>query len=402
MKNLYFIFIILFSGGSISFFKSFEGLIILFVVGFLLFGKTLENPSKKLLIALAVWMSYFIISTVLVKSFHPFFMGTYIAKITIAWWIITYFKKDVLFKYENIIYTFSIISLFFYTWELIHSDSVYSLISLLDLSQNSNPNTNYASIVIYSIGGHVNHLYFPRNSGFTWEPGPFASFISIAIYFNLIRNKLKFKDKKILIIFVLTIITTQSTTGYLLLLLLIVWLAWSKSRNKISRIFALTLSIIVVFIIFINTPILQNKIRSEAQQDIHALIETSRKHDRRYGPGRFASFQLALIDFKRHPIAGVGGNIDLKYATQQGADVHAVNGIGNIMTRYGSIGLILLFYVLLKTGRWFSNQYQYKGTFIFPTLLLIIGFSFSIIQSPIIIIFLFLSIFSSNKLLKYA
>ncbi len=384
LKSAYFYLIILFSGYSLSLFTSPEGLIIIFILGLFIFGNTLLKPSKILLYALGIWIGFFIINTLIVRSFHPYFMVTYIIYLIIAWWLISYYKDKLFINYENAIYILSIISLVFYFWQIIHFESLYSLIKTLDLSQDMYPNRGYASICIYSIRSDMNVL-FPQNSGFTWEPGPFSSFIALAIFFNLARNKMVLKDRSKLIIFLITLISTQSTTGLLALLVIIFWLVYSRFKSVYYRSILLPLTSIILFVIFSSTPILQNKIKSESEQDVELLIENSILYDSSYNPGRFASFQLGWIDFKNHPFVGIGGHSKSRYATQQGADVSTINGFAMIMTRYGSVGLLLFFLMLFRSGKWLSKYYSYDGYLIFPLILLIISFAFSIIETPLLI-----------------
>ena len=143
----------------------------------------------------------------------------------------------------------------------------------------------------------------------------------------------------------------------------------------------------------------------ESSQNIDALIDNSITNDITYAPGRFVSLQMGWEDFKNYPIAGIGGKVELLNTTRQGASISTINGLANIMTRYGTIGLILFFYLLFKSGRWISIYYKYKGFFIFPAMILIIAFGFSIIENPIIFTFLMMGTFEKtlykNKNYKY-
>src|SRR5690554_4615391 len=93
-KDYYFVFVVLFSGLALSFYRSHFGPITLFLVGAFFFRSTLLKPTKSLLVALLIWFSYFAINTAIIKSFHPFFMATYIIYIYIAWWLTRYYKAD--------------------------------------------------------------------------------------------------------------------------------------------------------------------------------------------------------------------------------------------------------------------------------------------------------------------
>ena len=398
IKDFYFLLVVLYSGLSLTFFRNNEGLIILFLIGLFIFGKSLFRPSRSLVYALGIWFLYFAINTIIVKSFHPFFFGTYIAKIVIAWWLLSNYREKIFLNFENIIYNLALISLGFYAWQLVNPESLYSILQHIDLSQNLFPDRKYESLGFFTFHQLGIDEKFPRNAGFTWEPGPFASYLVLAMFFNLARNEVKINDKKRLGIFLLTLITTQSTTGMLALLGVVIWFAWSRNTNASYRIISIPLAFVIITILFTSLPYLQAKIINESQQDIELLIDNSIKYGSSYNPGRFASFQLGWKDFKTYPIAGIGGQSDLRYATQQGADISTTNGLAQIMTKYGSIGLILFLFLIVKSGKWISQYFLVSGSLIFPGLLLIISFSFSIIETPLVVIFWLIPLFLKKKI----
>ncbi|MFT5726128.1 MAG: hypothetical protein ACI8PB_000246 [Desulforhopalus sp.] len=401
IKDAYFLFVLLFSGFSITFFRSAEGLIALWALGLLIFWKSLLRPlSMPLFIALAVWMSYFGLSTVLIGSFHPFFMATYIAKIMIAWWLLSYYRERIFIKYEDVIYYLAIISLVFYAWQVINPGSLFILLDTLDLSQDLFPHREYASIGIYTFHQGYWFDFFPRNAGFSWEPGPFSCYIVLAMFFNLARNKVQIRDTKRMSVFLLAIITTQSTTGVLAIFPLVLWYVWVHFKNSYLLICSMSIVFGLSFLLFTNVPYLQEKIISESEQNVEKVILNSIRYKRSYAPGRFASLQLGLIDLKNYPIAGIGGNTSLRYATRRGAEVATINGFANIMTRYGFIGVSLFLYLIFTSGKWMTRYFRVSGYLIFPALILTISFSFGIIESPIIVTLWLIPVFLKNTIYR--
>lgn len=398
LKDFYLLIVILFSGMAIPFFRSSEGLIALWALGFIIFLKKTNLTDKKLVTAISIWLFYFIINTFIIKSLHPFFLGTYIAKIMIAYWLLNYYKTYIFKKYEDIIYTLSVISLILYSLQVTLPFLMYNLFSTIDLSEGLFSNIPYRSIGIYTFHQKQMLEMFPRNAGFTWEPGPFASYIGLAMFFNIARNGVNFKDRKRLLIFLIALITTQSTTGFLLLLTILIWYAWAHYNNRFFRILSIPITLSLVFFLFTNVPWLQEKILIESQQNIEDIITHAEVTGNSYAPGRFASMKLRWEDFKNYPIAGFGGNISLQYG-YIGEDnvVSAINGLGNILGRYGAIGALLFSFLLIKSGKLLAYRFRYSGFFIFPALLLIIGFSFGIIEAPILVIFILSPVFFGNK-----
>lgn len=390
LKNLYFLLVVLYSGMSISFFWSNEGLIFLWITGFFIFRKETLNLKRKVLASIALWVIYFIINTTIISSFHPFFLSTYIAKIMVAYWIIIFYKDKLFIQFEKTIFTLTILSLSFYTIQLIDANFLYALLKKVDLSNEIFPNKKYASIGIYTFHQIDEIEVFPRNAGFTWEPGPFSCFIMLAVFINIVRHNATFTDKKSLIIFLAALITTQSTTGFILLIVTMLWYSWTHVKSISLRITSLfTITIISIFL-YINLPWLGDKIFSESQQDVQDVVALAVATGESHTPGRFSSFLIRMEDFINYPIAGFGGNPTLQFGyLGEGNVIHAVNGIGTILGKYGSIGFSIFLFLLLTSSKWISRYYSCNAHLIFPALIFIIGFSFGIIESPIIFTLLF-------------
>lgn len=401
IKELYFYIVVLYSGMSLTFFRSHPALIILWVIGIVIFWKETYKTQKILFGALAVWFGYFIINTLIIGSLHPMFFGIYVAKIMIAYWLLGYYKERIFMKYENIIYVLTIVSLFFYIIQLIAPVQLYNFMKSIDLSQDMSPHRTYASIAIYSFNQYNLIEAFPRNSGFTWEPGPFSCYIVLAIFINIVRNNCSLIDYKRLLIFVVGLVTTQSTTGFSILLILILWYVWLKFKRNVIVILAIPIVIVAITYLFISVPWLQKKIISESEQDIEYFIKSSSRSKKNEYPGRFVSLQIRWEDFKRYPIAGFGGNDTLQTGyLNKDYIVSAVSGIGHIIGRYGAIGTVIFLLLIFRTGVNLKDLYNFSGSFIFPILIIMIGFSFNIIESPLIVTLWMVPVFL-NKRINY-
>ncbi len=94
--------------------------------------------------------------------------------------------------------------------------------------ENGNNNVLLNSFFINS-----QNLFYNRIQSIFWEPGVFASYLLIALSFELlIDGKLKISH---LLIFVIALILTFSTAGYLLLLLIVVPFFIEKIKNRAVR-----------------------------------------------------------------------------------------------------------------------------------------------------------------------
>lgn len=393
-KDIFFTTVILFSGMALPIFRSQEGLILLFAIGLLIFKESTNFLNKKLLLALAIWITFFTINTFIIQSFHPFFMATYLAKIMIAYWLIKHYKFYIFKKFEDVIYGLTVISLVFYTIQVLSPSLVYNLFSSINLSGDLFPNIPYSSIGVYTF--HQKDLFelFPRNAGFSWEPGPFSSYIGLALFINVARHGVNFKDRKRLLIFSIAIITTQSTTGLLILMAILFWYAWAHYDNKIIRFFSIPFTLSIGLYLFFNVPWLQEKMLIDSQQNLEEILHHAEITGESYAPGRSVGLLLRWEDFKNYPIAGFGGNVKLQYGyIDEGNVVAAINGLGNILGRYGAIGSILFLILLIKTGKLISSRFKYIGYLIFPILILILGFSFGIVETPILITLIMTPVF---------
>lgn len=312
----------------------------------------------------------------------------------IAWWLISYYGERIFMKYETIIYSLCIISLFFWVWELVDFSSLNKIMTSYNLSGTEGRifEKGTKSILVYTSFYNRAIYAIPRNSGFTWEPGPFSSYIVIALYINLARQNFQIINNKRFFVFLITLITTQSTTGLIGFLAIIIWTALNKYRNKYV-ILGLPISLCIVAYLFFTVPFLQQKIIEESQEDIEMAIRRSIKYNLDITPGRFAGMKLGLMDFKNHPITGYGGQPALRYAEQRGASVATVNGFAGILARYGIFGILIFLFFIFKTGIWLSNHFNFDYFWFFPLIVLIISFSFSIIESPLLFSLWFFAFF---------
>jgi len=201
-----------------------------------------------------------------------------------------------------------------------------------------------------------------------------------------------------LLVYVIGLVTTQSTTGFSILLILILWYVWLKFKRNVIVVIAIPVVIALISYLFISVPWLQKKIISESEQDIEYFIESSSRSKKNEYPGRFVSLQIRLEDFKKYPIAGFGGNDTLQTGyLNKDYMVSAVSGIGHIIGRYGTIGTIIFLLLILRTGVNLKDLYNFSGSLIFPILIIMIGFSFNIIESPLIVTLWMVPVFLKKR-----
>lgn len=399
LNKFFFLYLILYSGGSIWFFRSEYGFFSLFFGAVLLLMINRLECSNKFFISIGVWLIYFICATIAIGSFHPFFMMEIPITMLCAYVIIQIFHEQCIDLFVTIIYYLSIISLVFYALQLLIPQVLMPILYVANLQGDlfSADYQNCGSILIYS----YNIIYgsqLIRNSGFCWEPGAFACFCVVAFYLNFfVRGK---KFTRINWILVAGVVSTFSTTGYFLLFGIgIVYFFLYK--NLFSKVIVIPLIISFAYIIKHSEFMLEKT--SQQYQDAvtwSELIDDSIAYNRHYKPGRFLSLRLAWEDFKLRPLFGFAGNASLNYASQQGASVAIISGLGTMLARYGIWGVFSWLFLLYLSGC-FLDKYKkeplYKLRFVWMLLNIGIAISYKLLFSPVFFIFMFLPLFIPKK-----
>lgn len=250
-------------------------------------------------------------------------------------------------KYINILFYLAVISLAFYIPTLlgINMEGVFSFLKL-----------PLANSDISHIGIHnFQQSSETRNSGLFWEPGAFAGYLVLALYFIVIGTAGRVKKWKIITL-IIALLTTQSTTGYLAgFILLVFWpirsghMKQSYMRIVIS-IFVLGGIVLIAFIVFHEFSFLGEKI---AQQIENALIA-----GKGYQITRFGNFIYDLQFIAQRPFGGWGANPETRfYLDSELAEF--ISGQGNGLTgfavKFGLIALIIYFTYLYR-GLRFTTQ----------------------------------------------
>ena len=152
-----------------------------------------------------------------------------------SFFIAYYLRKRFVKIFVDIIYYISIISLLFYGLSFIPSLNSFLMYQIAP---------HFVSLNVKEAvqeGGGINILFYnfqteyllpginmKRNCGPFWEPGMFAVYLSIALFFNLftVHSKRRYCN----IIFVLSLITTFSTSGYVSGLFILVLYAFQQKK----------------------------------------------------------------------------------------------------------------------------------------------------------------------------
>jgi len=364
--------------------------------------------NHKFLILIIGFTIYFAASTLKFGELHPRFFGIYLIKIFVAYILISALGFRFFKIFEDILYYLCIIGISFWIVLNLIPDTFIGFLRNFEFS-NQGPvkgNVDFNTIV-YTISNYkywsdsgvdFGGIHIIRNAGFAWEAGVFASFINLAIFFNLIRNQFKLNNNKHLWVFLVALATTFSTTGYSLFILLVLFYLYNQDFEK----FIWLTPIIVVSIIFVlNLPFMYEKIFSDYKWTTEELVYRSAKYNLRHFPQRFQSLQIDFIDFLNHPLIGYGGHLRAAWTMQMGAQITTISGIGLLMSQFGIVGILFFLISLWKSSKQIMVSFNIQGT-IFPVLFIIMyAVSYSIFEELVMCIWLlFLSSFLKTEVLK--
>ncbi len=364
--------------------------------------------NRKFLLLIIGYTLYFIASTLKFGQLHPRFFLINIIHFTFAYLTISGLRYRFFSIYETILFYLCIIAIVFWILMNVFPESFIEFLRHFEFSSQGEPegNIDYNTIV-YTVSNFnykqeqtvsLGALNLFRNSGFAWEPGAFAVYINIAIFFNLIRNKFNLRNNGKLWIFIAALATTFSTTGYSIFVLLVLFYIYNQRLVRI--IWLIPVILLMVFYLF-TLPFMAEKITKTFEFNTRELVYNSLKYDAKYQPQRFESLRIDFVDFLNHPLIGYGGHQDAKWTNQMGATISTVSGIGKIMAQYGIVGILFFSISLWKSSKQLIKVFNVRGL-IFPILfILLISISYGLFIALYMCLWLFyLSNFKKSEVVK--
>ena len=193
----------------------------------------------------------------------------------------------------------------------------------------------------------ISGAVFPRNFGFTWEPGAFALLLCIATFCSL--HCYKTVSKKRLLVYSIAIITTFSTMGYIVLLL--VYLSTLNfGVNSKSKIGILLIGGVLI-IIAIQIPFMQELVFGKLDGLTNSNSDMSETTEARVNAIIFPG-----LAFLKHPILGVGYG-EFKFINMHLCNSVATNTIVNWFAIFGILlGGPLCYYYLYSIYKFLPSK----------------------------------------------
>lgn len=320
------------------------GSLTIFLIYWLFKPKKLTKQDSIILalFCLITFLHLIIFGTIVLYSSIGFLIKLTIALLAVR--LIPEFSRH----YISVMYVLSLVSFIFFTPLCLGVD-MQSLFSAMRIPL---PFEN----IHFTIGLHNLRAEYGgsiRNMGMFWEPGAFAGYLLLALFFVMRDGPGDFSSKHKMWVLIVALLTTQSTTGYMTLIMVLVLFAIqfssSKSRSVKILLLPLLLALLVCssFIAFKSIDFLGDKIKHQINS-VASGQEASKIT-------RFGNFVYDLDWIAQKPILGWSSNpqtrLDsdpdvLKLVAKQG------NGLTGFTIRFGLLGTLVFFsFVFFNTWR---------------------------------------------------
>lgn len=334
------------------------------------------------------YISFIILWIILqtIKYTHFYAMNFFLLyNAVMAYVIVRVYRMKIIVLYEKYVTSLSILSLVVWLFYNVMPNVVSSLFSALFIKSSG---TLVANAFLVGLANSTDVMGF-RNVGFAQEPGYFASYIIIAMFFNLLINNYKYSNRNFIILLV-TLITTQSTTGYISFFAIIILIILQSKRGKI---FMITLMILLLPTI-IALPFMREKIvnYSSDKESIENVVWNANYIERKGGDGVFVpqrldGLVLETMNFIHDPILGYGvKDNNTSYVSRNLSQyISCSNGNIKVFSRFGIILGFFFFVYLYKTGCIFDIKNKTRISLIFLLIYIVISMSYEIATIPLLL-----------------
>lgn len=321
-------------------------------------------------------------------------------EVLIAYTIVSIYSKDLFVRFENVAVFLSKVALVGWVLCLISHSTMLNFAYLF-----GSPGAKISqSLYIFSVPLEANNVGFLlRNCGFSWEPGRFSCILILALFFNIVRTNFKISDKNFLILLA-ALISAQSTTGYIVFIIMIsIYYLMTKKINFIYIAIAALLVVLVSTLPFMRDKILDlfsNSQDFESQVNEMIFLSKQGSIDGYYVPQRFDGMMFQLINLEHAPLLiGEGRDLTFFYLNKtMGFQIAVSEGLLSIIIQYGIIIALCSYYMVFKSSRIFCT----KCSFLFFVIFIMINFSYSLWEPPLIMALWMFGYFSKIKKINYA
>jgi len=349
--------------------------------------------NKNLVGVIAIFILWVILQTFKVGIFYTgsiMFLGN----ILIAYILIRVYDFRMFFLYEKVVTGMAALSIIFWLSQVLMPSVFTAFMKATSIHEFPSGGTIIASNIFFSLSDYARGVYeghfLPRNSGFSWEPGRYASMLLFALFFNIIRIKFDVVNNKPFWILIVALLTTQSTTGYLGVVIIVFMIIFNKDSKfaVLSTPFIiLSIAAAIVFLPFMADKISSFWFNIETIESIQVQVDyymNESSYDIKIVPQRFDSMVYHFMNFKDSPLLGYGiAPINSYVQKEISSFISPTGGIIRLFSQFGIIIGIIAYFSLYKSSVWFSRFFGYKGEWWLFTLFTLLSVSYSFWIVPV-------------------
>ena len=417
-EYIYFFMIVIYAAMAVPFTSSMNGytgspigfLLPIIMTGILLIRNKVNFKNNYFIAVIITYTVWALLQFLINSRFNITYSFFTYYNITLAYIVISVFKTKIFYLYEDIVTKLSIVAIIGWLFLITAPEVLGSLIDLINMPGHDIYILR-GNIIIFSMTNPENYaaeelLGLTRNSGFSWEPGRYATFLVIALFFNMARTQFSFSENRAFWILLFSLLTTQSTTGFISLAILVVLFIVNKSTvHKI-----LYLAIFIPLAIIVSTlPFMGEKITSLMDSETTmSKVETDLinmdqgfSDGSLYTPQRFDGLSFEFLNIINDPIIGYGHDVNDSFINTKVSSLLVLsNGILKVIARFGIIIGILFYMLLYKSSKWFSDFYDIKGGVLYMLLFMSISISYDFTLIPFFFAVTLFGLFA-DKDIKY-
>lgn len=344
------------------------------------------------IIAYLGWLVYHIFN----DQFYPTYQGLRILSLFIMGFLTTrYYGWHVGEYFEYFIVRLTILSLILWGVEISIGPETMGALAPFENRMHIYCRSFGLFSVITRFDASENFLALPRNCGFCWEAGQFASMIVLALTFHLLRTKDKFYKNKNFWILIIGLITTFSTTGFATFGILFFLKTVFSNLSFAKRITYLVVLVILYFGT-IDLPFMREKM--EVQSDFTEFYTNSTNvyiDDTGFRTvQRFEGLYLSWLNLMDNPLLGYGPNRDNSIVSKQFPMFIISNGNVNILAMLGLLMGLPLFILFYRGSSRLSQYMEEDNSYILFVVFMCLCVSFNYIFDIISLAITFLAFYN--------
>ena len=298
--------------------------------------------------------------------------------------------------YEDILVKFSFLSLILWTFQVTLPGVAATVFHLFPEYKASTGAGNHIFLLYNwfdpSLSMSAGQAF--RNSGASFEPGHFSVMLSFGIFFNLLKNGVRFKNNRNFVIMLLALLTTFSTTGYCIAFITI-FVLYIKTHTFKLKFPALFVGSILLFLMF-QLDFMGNKLSEkmnvqEANENFYNLESYYTKTEaeaNRASLDRFQSMYFEWINFVNEPLLGYSRETKKSWFRKNFLDIYSLTGgLVKILAQFGIIFGLIIYYMLFKSSKAIARNFSSRSTMMFAIIMILGLISYNIFDTPILTAF---------------